>query len=71
MAPNLKQLSCEGLFKCICIRMRYGADVSLVLKGSRNQLQYNEGEISNSVMLLGSLTMAEVLVLNYPYVKVY
>ncbi|KAI8527408.1 hypothetical protein RHMOL_Rhmol12G0072700 [Rhododendron molle] len=69
VAPKLKYFSCEGLFRSICVRMPHIADVTVVMKGSRNQLGFNEGERSNSVMLLRSIPMVEFLVLDYPYVK--
>lgn len=70
VAPNLKCLRFKGLFRSICIRMPCVAKVSIILRRSRKQLGFNEGEISNSVMLIGSLTLVEILVLDYPYVKV-
>ncbi|KAI8527409.1 hypothetical protein RHMOL_Rhmol12G0072800 [Rhododendron molle] len=69
VAPNLKCLWFEGFFRAICIRMPLGAELTVALKGSRNQLGFNEGEISNSAMLLCSIPVVESLVLDYPYVK--
>ncbi|XP_058193481.1 F-box/FBD/LRR-repeat protein At1g13570-like [Rhododendron vialii] len=70
VAFKLKYFSCEGLFRSICVRMPHVADATVVMKGSRNQLAFNEGKISNSVMLLlCSIPMVEFLVLDYPYVK--
>ncbi|XP_058193485.1 F-box/FBD/LRR-repeat protein At1g13570-like isoform X2 [Rhododendron vialii] len=68
-APNLKYLSIEGLFRSICIRVHDDASVSVALKGSRNRLGFNEGEISNSVMLLRSLPVVEFLVLDYSFLQ--
>ncbi|KAI8527410.1 hypothetical protein RHMOL_Rhmol12G0072800 [Rhododendron molle] len=58
-------------WRAICIRMPLGAELTVALKGSRNQLGFNEGEISNSAMLLCSIPVVESLVLDYPYVKAF
>ncbi|KAF7116886.1 hypothetical protein RHSIM_RhsimUnG0011600 [Rhododendron simsii] len=69
VAPNLKYFSCQGLFKSICVRIPHVEDVTVVMKAYRNQLGFNEGEISNPVMLLCNIPVVEFLVLNYHYVK--
>ncbi|KAE9445889.1 hypothetical protein C3L33_22208, partial [Rhododendron williamsianum] len=57
-----------GLFRSICIRIPCVACVTVFMRGSRNRLGFNEGEISNSV--IRSLPVVTFLVLlDYSFVK--
>ncbi|KAG5521258.1 hypothetical protein RHGRI_033719 [Rhododendron griersonianum] len=71
VGPNIKYIWCECLFKSFRVKIRHGTGVSVFWKGSRNHLGFNEGEISNSVMLLllCSSPVVKYLALDYPYVK--
>ncbi|XP_058202041.1 F-box/FBD/LRR-repeat protein At1g13570-like [Rhododendron vialii] len=69
VAPNIKYLWCECLFKSFHVKIPHGAGVSVFWKGWRNHLGFNEGEISNSAMLLCSIPVVVGLALDYHYVK--
>ncbi|KAF7116888.1 hypothetical protein RHSIM_RhsimUnG0011700 [Rhododendron simsii] len=62
VAPNLKYFWCEGRFRSICFRNTSNLTYYLIeLKGLRNQLGFDEEEISNSVTLPCSIPMVEFL----------
>ncbi|KAE9454328.1 hypothetical protein C3L33_13773, partial [Rhododendron williamsianum] len=70
VGPNLKSVCCEGHFRSICFsNTSHLANVSIYLQGSRNELFLSEGEISSSVVLLGSVPVIEFLELDFCIVK--
>ncbi|XP_058194709.1 F-box/FBD/LRR-repeat protein At1g13570-like isoform X1 [Rhododendron vialii] len=70
VGPNLKSVCCEGHFRSICFsNTSHLANVSIYLQGSRNKLFLSEGEISSSVVLLGSVPVIEFLELDFCIVK--
>ncbi|XP_058194710.1 F-box/FBD/LRR-repeat protein At1g13570-like isoform X2 [Rhododendron vialii] len=72
VGPNLKSVCCEGHFRSICFsNTSHLANVSIYLQGSRNKLFLSEGEISSSVVLLGSVPVIEFLELDFCIVKAF
>ncbi|XP_057485843.1 F-box/FBD/LRR-repeat protein At1g13570-like [Actinidia eriantha] len=70
-APNLRTLCCEGLLGSICLKNAPRlAEVSVYLKIFRNKVLFNEGEIYNSTIPLGSIPAVEFMELDYYYAKV-
>lgn len=64
VAPKLKRLWCEGLYRAICFRIPSEiVDFLEGMEGSRNQLGFNGGETCNSAKVLGGLPA--ILVLGY------
>ncbi|CAL5399133.1 unnamed protein product [Camellia sinensis] len=69
-APNLKSLFCEGLFSSICFKKTPQlAKVTICLNDGMNGKVFGEGE-SSKVVFFDSLTVVEVLELDYYYAKV-
>ncbi|KAL7240781.1 hypothetical protein ACSBR2_006430 [Camellia fascicularis] len=68
-APNLKLLFCEGLFSSICFKNTPQlAKVTICLNDGMNGKVFSEGE-SSKVVFFDSLTVVEVLELDYYYAK--
>lgn len=61
VAPNLRFLHCEGLFRSISVQNScHLAEVSIFLKRSRNWSAFNEGEPLYSIMLPESIPVIEL-----------